>query len=186
MKAHPINKGIAEILRRRAAQTAKSLRWNAGSLMLACLGLAATVVVELKYENTVLTAVVAASGLTIVWAFGAWQAKKLEEESFDAEMRIVARMLSRKPEDRQDAVAGPAPENLLRPTLSRREIQVLQEAALGKSNKEIASALCIGQQTVKNHLGHIFQKLDVTDRTVAVLVAFGNGWLETEAPAAPR
>ncbi len=53
--------------------------------------------------------------------------------------------------------------------LTPRELEVLQEAAHGHSNKEIAEKLFISEKTVKNHLTNIFQKCNVSDRTSAVL-----------------
>jgi DNA-binding NarL/FixJ family response regulator len=55
--------------------------------------------------------------------------------------------------------------------LSLREIEVLNYAAQGKANKEIAASLHISEATVKTHLIHIFAKLGVTDRTAAVVEA---------------
>lgn len=59
--------------------------------------------------------------------------------------------------------------------LSERELDVLRLVAKGQSNKEIAGAIHISQATVKTHLIHIFRKLDVNDRTVAVTVAIERG-----------
>jgi ATP/maltotriose-dependent transcriptional regulator MalT len=53
-------------------------------------------------------------------------------------------------------------------TLSTREVEVLGLLAAGASNKEIADTLIISAATVKTHLLHIFQKLDVRTRTQAV------------------
>ncbi len=55
--------------------------------------------------------------------------------------------------------------------LSDRELEVLRLVANGDSNKIIALKLFISEKTVKNHLTNIFQKLDVTDRTQAALLA---------------
>lgn len=55
--------------------------------------------------------------------------------------------------------------------LSMREIQVLELAAGGSSNKDIADTLFITEATVKSHFVHIFNKLGVTDRTAAVTAA---------------
>lgn len=55
--------------------------------------------------------------------------------------------------------------------LSAREIEVLELAARGTSNKEIAKLLWISETTVKSHLLHTFGKLGVTDRTAAVTEA---------------
>ncbi len=59
--------------------------------------------------------------------------------------------------------------------LPQRELQVLQLAADGLSNKEIAGRLVISEKTVKNHIANIFSKLNVNDRTQAVLYALRKG-----------
>ena len=56
-------------------------------------------------------------------------------------------------------------------SLSGREIEVLELAARGDSNRDIASKLHITEATVKSHFVHIFDKLGVSDRTAAVTVA---------------
>jgi DNA-binding NarL/FixJ family response regulator len=56
-------------------------------------------------------------------------------------------------------------------SLSTREIQVLELAAKGNSNKDIADRLHITEATVKSHFVHIFTKLEVADRTAAVTTA---------------
>lgn len=55
--------------------------------------------------------------------------------------------------------------------LSSREIEVLELASQGNSNKAIAKILFITEATVKSHFVHIFSKLGVTDRTSAVTEA---------------
>jgi len=55
--------------------------------------------------------------------------------------------------------------------LTVRDIQVLELLADGKSNKEVAQALGISDETVKSHLKRLFEKLGVTDRTEAVALA---------------
>jgi DNA-binding NarL/FixJ family response regulator len=63
-------------------------------------------------------------------------------------------------------------------TLSDRELEVLQQVSTGKSNKEVAQALGISEDTAKAHLKSIFGKLEVRDRTEAVTVAVRRGVLE--------
>jgi DNA-binding NarL/FixJ family response regulator len=60
-------------------------------------------------------------------------------------------------------------------TLSKREIEVLQLMAQGKSNKEIGSALFISEGTVKSHGKAIFAKMNVVSRTEAVTEATRRG-----------
>ncbi len=67
---------------------------------------------------------------------------------------------------------APAP-----PSLSARETQVLALVAQGKSNPAIAKELFLGEATVKTHLLHVFEKLEVSDRTRAVTKAMELGLL---------
>lgn len=62
--------------------------------------------------------------------------------------------------------------------LTRRECEVLQLLADGKSNRAIGDALFISEKTVKNHVSNILQKMNVNDRTQAVVVAIKKGWVE--------
>jgi len=59
--------------------------------------------------------------------------------------------------------------------LTRREREVLELIAAGHSNKRIAFELGISEKTVKTHVGHLFAKLGVTDRTQAALLAVRDG-----------
>jgi DNA-binding NarL/FixJ family response regulator len=70
--------------------------------------------------------------------------------------------------------------------LSFREIEVLELAARGQSNKRIARRLGISDQTVKNHVTAILRKLEANDRTEAVVQAIGHGWIRLEQASPPR
>lgn len=59
--------------------------------------------------------------------------------------------------------------------LSSREREVLELVAKGLTNKEVANTLQISQFTVRNHLNHITEKLEVTDRTEAIFFAIQTG-----------
>ena len=59
-------------------------------------------------------------------------------------------------------------------SLTRRELQVLKELAVGQFNRDIAKEMEISERTVKNHISSIFKKLDVTDRTQAAVFAIRN------------
>lgn len=63
-------------------------------------------------------------------------------------------------------------------TLTDREMDVLKMIAQGCSNKEIAKGLTISEKTVKNHITNIFRKLQVDDRTQAVLFAIKHRLVE--------
>ncbi len=80
---------------------------------------------------------------------------------------ILARVLSAAPA--RDAQPGSP--------LTERELQVLQAAARGERNKEIAYTLGITERTVKAHLASIYQKFSVDSRAAAVAVAAQKGLL---------
>lgn len=61
--------------------------------------------------------------------------------------------------------------------LTAREREVLSFVAEGFSNKAVAAELCISERTVRNHLTNIMAKLQVMDRTHAVVTAVRLGWL---------
>lgn len=61
--------------------------------------------------------------------------------------------------------------------LTRREAEVLRLMAEGKSNKNIGEFLFISEKTVKNHVSSILQKMEVDDRTQAVIQSIKYGWV---------
>lgn len=66
-------------------------------------------------------------------------------------------------------------QRMTNPELSERELEVLRLVAQGKSNLDIATALSISESTVKSHLNRILSKLEVNDRTQAVIIAVKRG-----------
>jgi DNA-binding NarL/FixJ family response regulator len=77
---------------------------------------------------------------------------------------------------RQLAATGIVDDSRFVP-LSAREMEILQYVVRGSSNKGIAHALQISQQTVKNHISSILRKLDAKDRTEAAVYALRHGWI---------
>jgi len=78
------------------------------------------------------------------------------------------------------AVAPILAERLSQRSLTSREIEVLKMVAKGMGNKEIASALNIAEVTVKLHVSHVFEKLNVKDRTEAATAALKKGIISLE------
>jgi DNA-binding NarL/FixJ family response regulator len=66
-------------------------------------------------------------------------------------------------------------DSMAQPELSERELQILKQMALGKSNKEIGQFLYISKYTVKNHVSAILKKLKAMGRTAAIAIASGRG-----------
>lgn len=85
---------------------------------------------------------------------------------------ILARVLAAQAQTR------PAVPTQIDSTLTDREREVLQAAARGERNKEIAYKLGITERTVKAHLASIYQKFGVDSRAAAVAVAAQKGWLK--------
>ena len=73
------------------------------------------------------------------------------------------------------AVASRLADRLVRPSLTPRELDVLRLVSRGRTNKEMASAMFISEETVKTHMKSLFQKLGVHDRAEAVSVSLQRG-----------
>lgn len=69
-------------------------------------------------------------------------------------------------------------ERMTRTELTAREVEVLHLLACGLTNKEIASALNISANTVRNHVNSIIEKLEVSDRTEAATAAIHRGIID--------
>jgi DNA-binding NarL/FixJ family response regulator len=69
------------------------------------------------------------------------------------------------------------PENRQVEPLTDRELDVLRMAAKGYTNKAIGIQLNISDRTVQGHLAHIFDKMQATSRTEAVMRAVSLGWI---------
>ena len=72
-------------------------------------------------------------------------------------------------------VAAKLADSLTHPALSERELQVLKYMAAGKSNKEIAQVIYVGENTVKAHVKSILAKMDAVGRTEAIAIAIKRG-----------
>jgi DNA-binding NarL/FixJ family response regulator len=90
-----------------------------------------------------------------------------------AKPSVASRVLK---EFRELAVYGQESAPIFAP-LSPREVEILDNIAQGMTNKQVAYALSISEQTVKNHMSSILRKLSVNDRTQAVVYAMKQGWI---------
>ena len=103
--------------------------------------------------------------------------KDAEPETLLAAIRAVAR--GRTYVDpylaRRVAEDGISPDDL-----TDREREVLRHLALGESNKAIADVLCVSEETVKTHVGHILSKLGVENRAQAVVQSLKRGLVSLE------
>ena len=74
-------------------------------------------------------------------------------------------------------IASRLADRMMRSDLTAREMQILEQLAQGSTNKEIADALDISDNTVRHHVNSIMEKLRVSDRTEAVATAIRSGVL---------
>ena len=111
------------------------------------------------------------------------QAAFVEKEGFDrreflrtVDSAIRSSGLATRPVTAPAEAAAPDPEAaaLLR-ELTEREREVLEELVKGRTNREISEQLGITPNTVKKHVDHILQKLQVSTRAGAVAVAMRAG-----------
>jgi DNA-binding NarL/FixJ family response regulator len=103
-----------------------------------------------------------------------------------AELAEALRRAAREPVQHAIGRAESRLDSVIEETgLTEREVAVLQALAQGQSNKEIARALWLAEQTVKFHLTNIYRKLDVRGRTEAVHWAYHHGIAETHEPELP-
>jgi DNA-binding NarL/FixJ family response regulator len=81
----------------------------------------------------------------------------------------------------EDIAARPTPRSGPPPELkglSERELEVMRHMGRGLSNAEIAERLYLSKDTVKTHVGHILSKLELRDRTQAVVMAYETGLVQ--------
>jgi len=102
--------------------------------------------------------------------------KDAEPETLVAAVRAVARgKIFIDPAAASIVAAAGAADDL-----TPRETDVLRQLALGRSNRDIAATLDIGEETVKTHVGHVLAKLGVENRAQATVQALKRGLVSLE------
>jgi DNA-binding NarL/FixJ family response regulator len=95
---------------------------------------------------------------------------------------LLSPAITRRVIERFARLPQPAPRKELQ-DLTERELDVLRLIARGLSNAEIGQELFISDTTVKTHITHILQKLDLRDRVQAVVLAYESGIFDADARA---
>lgn len=115
----------------------------------------------------------------VVGAVSAGAVGYLLKDCPPAELTDGIRKAARGESVMSSQVMGKLMDSMNRPmeTLTAREIDVLRLAGLGRSNRQIAKELVLTEATIKSHMGRVFTKLGVSNRTAAVAVARERGIL---------
>ena len=69
---------------------------------------------------------------------------------------------------------------MMRPALTPREAEILRMLVTGWTNRRIGQEMHISENTVRNHMNHLFSKLGVVDRTEAAMIAVQRGLIRVE------
>jgi DNA-binding NarL/FixJ family response regulator len=77
-----------------------------------------------------------------------------------------------------DMITGTSTAKEFYDGLTAREVEILKLIAIGQANKQIARRLNISEKTVRNHVSNMYEKLNIYDRSQAVLYAVRKGLLE--------
>jgi NarL family two-component system response regulator LiaR len=72
-------------------------------------------------------------------------------------------------------IQNPVPQTQIENTLTDREMEILRQVALGKTNQEIADELVVSERTVRTHITNILAKLRLSNRTQLALYALREG-----------
>jgi two-component system, NarL family, nitrate/nitrite response regulator NarL len=104
--------------------------------------------------------------------------RKVQDGEFWLDRSTTAEVVRHFTERRAEPAAEPRQNEGRLPSLSRREREIVNLVTHGLRNKELAEKLQISEQTVKNHMHNIFDKLGVSDRLELALYAIHHNWHE--------
>ena len=136
--------------------------------------------VDLTTQNKlIITALLISTALIVAISFWAVNRIKIElDESYRSFGELLTKTLAVQNYDivKKQENEVKDDHNLLN-SLTQREEEVLDLLTQGLTYKNVAKTLFISDTTVKTHVNNIFQKLQVNDRTGAVLYAINNGFM---------
>jgi DNA-binding NarL/FixJ family response regulator len=106
--------------------------------------------------------------------------RKVQDGEFWLDRSTTAEVVRHYAERHPQSSPSPRANEGRIPVLSRREREIVLLVTQGLRNRELAEKLTISEQTVKNHMHNIFDKLGVSDRLELALYAIHHNWHETE------
>jgi DNA-binding NarL/FixJ family response regulator len=158
------SQGIERLARQIANSKTDTAKWDYNAVVFLFAVLVTVIILVSLNVDTKIVAPVAILGLAVAWLRGKRKGKRLFQDFYAEELAN----LKQTPSERDAAFME---------RLTPREIQILNFAAQGFSNKQIALELGISVNTVKDFISKILTKLDANDRTEAVVIAIKNGML---------
>ena len=108
-------------------------------------------------------------------ALTAGAATYLLKDTLSSDLIRVVRQVHAGEKPLRPEVQAKLAERAAQPTLTPREVEVIELVGEGRRNKEVAAVLGISEETVQVHLRNIFAKLEVSDRAAALAVATKRG-----------
>lgn len=164
----PALRGMEQLAAESAREKVRAARWDLSVAILSYAILGTVIILRIEGVAIEIVATIAVLGLAMVWLVGWRRGKKLFKRFFNEELRQL-----------QELSSGKKAEVPIPSLLTLRETEILDHIARGYINKQVARKLGISEQTVKNHLSSILRKLEVNDRTQAVVLAMHNGWISS-------
>ena len=164
---------VTELLQNLARKKASLMRWNTHTMLMFYALLVLVGFLRFEGVNIILVMILATLGLLFLWIMSRIRWNKLQKRLYKEELDNYNQIIAKRKDSSIVSTSGQQVDS----PLSNREMEVLALIAEGMLNKQIAVTLGISSQTVKNHISHIMTKLDVDDRTSAVVHAISNGWI---------
>jgi len=150
----------------RAKERIRTARWDQFVLVFAYATLAAVLVLSTSGVELEVVAIVAIFGLALIWFIGWIRGRRQFSRFYEDELNQLQAFSSvQKAKATVPSIITP------------RETEILSYIARGYMNKQVARELGLSEHTIKNHLSSIIRKLEVNDRTQAVVLAINNGWI---------
>ncbi len=159
-------KEMEQLAADRAADRVRTAKWDLTGAVTAYATLVIVVILRLEGVKIEIVAIIAISGLALVWLVGWRRGKKLFRRLYNEELSQIQEVFSVK-----------KAEASIPSILTPRETEILTLIAHGHPNKQIAHQLGLSENTIKNHVSSIMRKLDANDRTQAVVMAINNRWI---------
>jgi DNA-binding CsgD family transcriptional regulator len=159
--------------------------WNLQSVIFSYAIAIAAMIMAFMDVRLEIVAVSALVGLSVILIWGRIRYKRLYKRLYQYEIHLLRELAYEEKFNSLEVLGTQVTEKaaVVQPVispLSPRQREIMIHIAAGDSNKQIAAQLNLSERTIKNQLGHIFRKLDVENRTQAVLVSIQNGWIPRE------